>query len=221
MPRSSRPAPQVLQVATPVGAARATVTGGGEGTAGTLVLGHGAGGGIGAPDLVRAEAVATSLGWRVALVEQPWRVAGGRVAPAPPRLDAGWLAVLGALRDGGLGGGPLVVGGRSAGARVGCRTATSTGAAAVLCLAFPLHPPGRPERSRAGELVGAGVPVHVVQGRRDPFGSPDEVAAAGAGGVVVHPVAGDHGLKASSGPDGAVAAAVRVALLDVLARVTE
>ena len=221
MPRSSRPAPEVLEVATPVGTARATVTGPADGAAGTLVLGHGAGGGIGAPDLVRAEAVATGLGWRVVLVEQPWRVAGGKVAPAPPRLDTAWHAVLAVLHENGFVSGPLVVGGRSAGARVGCRTATSTGAVAVLCLAFPLHPPGRPERSRAQELADAGVPVHVVQGRKDPFGGPDEVVAAGVPGVVVHPVDGDHGLKPSSGPDGAVAAAVRVVLEDVLAQVTE
>lgn len=223
MPRSSegRQAPEVVEVATPVGTARATVTGPAGDAVGTLVLGHGAGGGIGAPDLVRAEAVATGLGWRVVLVEQPWRVAGGKVAPAPPRLDVAWHAVLAVLHENGLVTGPLVVGGRSAGARVGCRTATATGAAAVLCLAFPLHPPGRPERSRAQELADAGVPVHVVQGRRDPFGGPDEVVAAGVPGVVVHPVDGDHGLKPSSGPGGTVGDAVRAALEDVLAQVTE
>ncbi len=169
-----------------------------------MVLGHGAGGGVGAPDLVRATAVATAEGVRVVLVEQPYRVAGRR-SPAPARqLDAAWSAVVAALRAPGpdL---PLVTGGRSSGARVACRTAAATGAAAVLCLAFPLHAPGRagaPERpSRLPELEGVGVPVLVVQGVRDPFGMPP----AGPAREVVE-VAGDHSLKAD--PD-AVGAAVR------------
>ncbi len=107
------------------------------------------------------------------LVEQPWRVAGGRVAPRPATLDTAWVEILSGLRHAG----PLVVGGRSAGARVACRTAVEVGAAGVLALAFPLHPPGRPEASRAEELADAGVPVLVVQGDVDPFGSADEVAA--------------------------------------------
>ena len=110
---------------------------------------------------------AASLGWSVALVEQPWRVRGRRIAEAPKRLDAAWLDVLATLD-----GTPLVTGGRSAGARVACRTAAQVGADAVVCLAFPLHPPGRPERSRLPELEGVGVPVLVVQGSRDPFGVP-------------------------------------------------
>ena len=109
----------------------------------------------------------------------------------------------------------VVLGGRSAGARVACRTAVTTGAAGVLCLAFPLHPPGRPEKTRADELAGAGVPVHVVQGRRDPFGGPEEVTALGLAGVVVAAVDGDHGLRASARPEGAVAAAVAAALATV------
>jgi uncharacterized protein len=189
---------------------------------GTLALGHGAGGGIGAVDLQAVAAAAAATGWQVLLVEQPWRVAGKRVAPAPARLDQAWLAVLEAVRSGPAGpaGGAgipvtdlLVLGGRSAGARVACRTAVRLGAAGVCLLAFPLHPPGRPERSRAGELTGAGVPALVVQGRRDPFGGPDEVlaavAAAGPGldrpEVEVVPVDGDHGLAA-----GAAAAATAV-----------
>ncbi len=132
-----------------------------------LVLGHGAGGGTDAPDLQAAASAAVSLGWSVALVEQPWRVRGGRVAESPKRLDLAWLDVL-ATMDGT----PLVIGGRSAGARVACRTAAQAGADAVLCLAFPLHPPGRPERSRLPELEGVAVPVLVVQGSRDPFGIP-------------------------------------------------
>lgn len=162
---------------------------------GRIVLGHGAGGGIEAPDLVAVRAAAVGAGWQVVLVEQPWRVAGRRVAAPPPRLDVGWRAVLAAL---GSGPGPLVLGGRSAGARVACRTAVDLGAAAVCCLAFPLHPPGRPERSRAGELAlpgAAGIGVLVVQGARDPFGSGSDIQALGLPGVEVVEVAGDHSLK--------------------------
>ncbi|MBN9737656.1 MULTISPECIES: alpha/beta family hydrolase [unclassified Pseudonocardia] len=153
-----------------------------------LLLGHGAGGGIGAPDLVAATAAATAAGCDVGLVEQPYRVAGRR-APAPAgHLDEAWLAVAAAVRkDGDL---PLLQGGRSSGARVACRTAAATGAAGVLCLAFPLHPPGRPERTRLPELDGAGVPVLVVQGRSDRFGVPDP----GPDRRVVL-LDGDHGLK--------------------------
>ena len=151
-----------------------------------LVLGHGAGGGVTAPDLVAATEAALAEGISVALVEQPYRVAGRR-SPAPARqLDAAWIAVVEHLAFE-L---PLVVGGRSLGARVACRTAAETGAVAVLCLAFPLHPPGRPEKSRLAELEAVTVPVLVVQGERDPFGMPPE----GPGRTVVR-VAGDHGLK--------------------------
>ncbi|HSK26835.1 MAG TPA: alpha/beta family hydrolase [Jiangellales bacterium] len=137
----------------------------------TLVLGHGAGGGATAADLVAlAQVLPPRTGTTVVRVEQPWRVAGRRLAPAPPRLDEAWQAVVPQIEVVG----PLVVGGRSAGARVACRTATGVGAAAVLALAFPLHPPGRPERSRLAELAGAGVPVLVVQGERDAFGRPAE-----------------------------------------------
>jgi predicted alpha/beta-hydrolase family hydrolase len=156
-----------------------------------LVLGHGAGGGVEAPDLQALAAAATSAGWRVVLVEQPWRVAGRRIAPRPEALDEAWTQVLAALRLRG----PIVVGGRSAGARVACRTATQVGAVAVLALAFPLHPPGHPDRSRIGELEGAGVPVVVVQGDRDAFGSADEVRAALPGLEVVTVPGGDHGLR--------------------------
>jgi uncharacterized protein len=152
-----------------------------------LVLGHGAGGGVTAPDLVAATEAALAEGISVALVEQPYRVAGRR-SPAPAgQLDAAWSTVVAHL-DFEL---PLVVGGRSLGARVACRTAAETGAIAVLCLAFPLHPPGRPDKSRLAELEAVTVPVLVVQGERDPFGMPPE----GAGRTVVH-VPGDHGLKA-------------------------
>lgn len=165
-----------------MGVARVHLSGSG---AGLLVLGHGAGGGVGALDLLAARDAAHALGWRVALVEQPWRVRGRKVAEAPPRLDAAWVEVLATLR-----GAPLVVGGRSAGARVACRTAAQVGAGAVLCLAFPLHPPGRPERSRLPELEQVEVPVLVVQGDRDAFGVPP--------GAVLVPGA-DHGFKVAKG----------------------
>ncbi|MFF1284102.1 alpha/beta family hydrolase [Streptomyces sp. NPDC058299] len=136
-----------------------------------LAVGHGAGGGIEARDLRVLARTLPARGITVALVEQPWRVAGKKVAPAPKTLDTGWRGVWPALARSGL---PVVSGGRSAGARVACRTAAELGARAVLALSFPLHPPGRPERSRAGELLGAGVPTLVVQGGNDPFGRPEE-----------------------------------------------
>ena len=158
---------------------------------GLLALGHGAGGGVNAPDLKAATAVANELGVTVALVEQPYRVAGRR-SPAPAKqLDAGWAAVMAAIRIDGV---PLITGGRSAGARVACRTADATGAAAVLCLAFPEHPPGKPEKSRQDELDAVAVPTLVVQGERDPFGRPTPTEHAE---VVV--ISGDHGLKADAG----------------------
>jgi uncharacterized protein len=200
--------PARLHVHAPVGTGRVRRSGRAA-PRGTVVLGHGAGGGIEAADLVAVTASATAAGWRVVLVEQPWRVAGKKVAPAPARLDVGWLAALEGLAAldaapavGGVAGaaGPLlVVGGRSAGARVACRTAAATGAHGVVCLSFPLHPPGRPDRSRAAELAGAGVPVLVVQGARDPFGRPAEVSAA-APGVEVVEVPGDHGLAPGAEP---------------------
>lgn len=196
------------ETCTPFGPARVTGTEPAGGAVGTLVLRHGAGGGIESADLLAVTADAAAAGWRVLRVEQPWRVAGKRVAPAPARLDDAWRAVLGALRDGGRLTGPLVLGGRSAGARVACRTAEEQGAAGVLCLAFPLHAPGRPERSRADELTAVPVPVGVVQGERDGFGRPDEVAAvlAGRPGASVYGVPGDHALKTA--PDVVAAAAL-------------
>ena len=137
-----------------------------------LVLGHGAGGGVRAPDLVRVRDTALGCGVRVALVTQPYRVAGRR-APAPAaNLDEAWTAVVRAIAEPGM---PLIVGGRSSGARVACRTAGALGAAGVLALAFPLHPPGRPDRTRAGELP-EDIPTLVINGDRDPFGVPDPVA---------------------------------------------
>ncbi|MEY9486368.1 putative alpha/beta-hydrolase family hydrolase [Streptomyces calvus] len=137
-----------------------------------LAVSHGAGGGIEARDLKALAARLPEHGVTVALVEQPWRVAGKKVAPAPKTLDTGWRGLWPALAAPGL---PVVAGGRSAGARVACRTATELGARAVLALSFPLHPPGKPEKSRAAELLGAGVPTLVVQGGNDPFGRPRRV----------------------------------------------
>jgi predicted alpha/beta-hydrolase family hydrolase len=155
-------------VPTPVGNARILVAPAHNSVA-TVVLGHGAGGGVGTPDLMALVRALPARGLTVVRVEQPWHVAGRQVAPVPPRLDAAWRAVIAAI-----GAHPLVVGGRSAGARVACRTARELGAAAVVALAFPLHPPGRPDRSRLAELLGAGVPTLVVQGERDSFGPPAE-----------------------------------------------
>ncbi|WP_019545119.1 alpha/beta family hydrolase [Streptomyces sulphureus] len=155
-----------------------------------LALGHGAGGGVEARDLAALAGALPRAGVTVALVEQPWRVAGKKVAPAPKTLDAGWREVWPALLAAGV---PVVAGGRSAGARVACRTAGELGAEAVVALSFPLHPPGKPEKSRADELLGAGVPVLVVQGERDPFGRPEEFPALPAGWELAGVPGGDHG----------------------------
>ncbi len=174
---------------------------------GALVLGHGAGGGVNARDLEAATQAALSEGIAVALVEQPYRVAGRR-SPAPARqLDAAWIAVLESLGAAELRGLPLVVGGRSAGARVACRTVEATGAAGVLCLAFPLQPP-RGSQSRLDELDAVTVPTLVVQGTRDPFGIPPGTKLR-----TVVQVPGDHGLKSDPG---AVADAVRTWLRAVV-----
>lgn len=168
-----------------------------------LVLGHGAGGGVSARDLVAATNAARAVDVSVVLVEQPYRVAGRR-SPAPAhQLDAAWTAVVEQLLEGELRGLPLIAGGRSSGARVACRTAAATGAAGVLCLAFPLQPPRRasPAPSRLPELDAVTVPTLVVQGTRDAFGMPP----AGAHRTVVQ-VAADHGLKTDLE---ALAAAVR------------
>ncbi|MFI6618055.1 alpha/beta family hydrolase [Streptomyces sp. NPDC050528] len=168
-----------------------------------LAVSHGAGGGIEARDLQALAAVLPEHRVTVALVEQPWRVAGKKVAPAPKTLDVGWRGIWAAVAKPGL---PVVSGGRSAGARVACRTATELGAAAVLALSFPLHPPGKPEKSRAAELLGAGVPTLVVQGGNDPFGRPAEFPK-GDFGLVEVPY-GDHGFavpkRAETGQDEAL-----------------
>jgi predicted alpha/beta-hydrolase family hydrolase len=161
----------VLELDTPHGPARAHLHAA-DAPAGALVLGHGAGGGVTARDLAAATKAALAAGVSVALVEQPYRVVGRR-SPAPaPQLDAAWSAVVEQLRADALRDLPLVAGGRSSGARVACRTAAATGAAGVLCLAFPVHPPGRPEKTRLSELDAVAVPALVVQGASDPFGMP-------------------------------------------------
>jgi uncharacterized protein len=167
-----------------------------------LALGHGAGGGVTAMDLALLATALPPLGISVARFEQPWRVAGRKVAVPPPRLDEGWLPAVSALSaDAELAGLPLLAGGRSAGARVACRTADRLGVVGILCLAFPLHLPGRPERSRLPELLAPTVPRLVLQGTRDTFGTAAELAAdltAADGGdqVVVVPLPGaDHGFK--------------------------
>jgi hypothetical protein len=179
-----------------------------------LLLGHGAGGGVDAPDLVAVNDAALAEGVSVGLVEQPYRVAGRRSPASARQLDAAWVAVLARLREHELRGLPLLVGGRSLGARVACRTATSTGAVGVICLAFPLQPPRRSERapapSRLPELDMVAVPTLVVQGTRDRFGIPP---AAGRRTVVEVP--GDHSLKADLP---AVSAAVQSWLSGFLAR---
>jgi predicted alpha/beta-hydrolase family hydrolase len=201
----------VIELDTLQGRARAHLHGAEEPRA-ALVLGHGAAGGVEAPDLVAATGAARSEGISVALVEQPYRVAGRRSPARAPQLDAAWISIVEQLHAGELAGLPLIVGGRSLGARVACRTAAASGAVAVLCLAFPLEPPhraGKPAPSRLPELDAVRVPTLVVQGERDRFGMPPP----GPSREVVK-VPGDHGLKADLA---AVAAAVRAWLPRVVA----
>jgi predicted alpha/beta-hydrolase family hydrolase len=192
------PTPSVtkLTLPTPHGPAAAHLHPADEPRA-ALVLGHGAGGGVEAPDLVAATEAGLAEGFSVALVEQPYRVAGRRSSPQAHQLDAAWASVVEQLAQGDLDGLPLVTGGRSAGARVACRTAADTGAAAVLCLAFPLQPPSRKEKppapDRLHELEAVEVPVLVVQGENDRFGIPP----AGYDRDVVQ-VPGDHSLRKDS-----------------------
>jgi uncharacterized protein len=199
----------MLDIETPHGIARADVQLS-AGSRGALVLGHGAGGGTGAPDLAAVARAAQSELIAVVLVEQPYRVAGRR-SPAPARqLDAAWIAVVEQLRRDVLAGLPLVAGGRSSGARVACRTAAATGAMGVLCLAFPLQPPRRTGTapSRLDELDAVTVPTLVVQGERDPFGMPPP----GPQRTVVR-VAADHSLRTDLA---AVAAAAGRWLAEIL-----
>lgn len=204
-------APTVVDVDTEQGPGRLLISEAGHPGA-LLVLGHGAGGGIEGLDLVTLSRLLPDLGITVARYVQPWKIAGRRVAVRPALLDQAWTPAVRALREV-LDGVPLVVGGHSAGARVACRTAEATGALAVLALSFPLHPPGRPASSRLPELLTPRVPVRVVQGERDPFGTPAEVrealalAAAGPASqveVVEVPAAGhDLAPRRTSGVDAA------------------
>src|SRR5690242_16527653 len=154
-------------IATPQGDAR-VVRRAARGAIADLVLTHGAGGGIDAPDLARLAADLPGNGISVTLVEMPWRVQGKKLAPRPALIDEAYRAVMAGLRPRA----PFVLGGRSAGARSACRIATEVGAEGVLALSFPLHPPGRPEKSRLDELVGVDLPTLVVQGGHDAFGRP-------------------------------------------------
>jgi uncharacterized protein len=175
-------------VPTPYGEGRRVVHRAPRGRFATLVLSHGAGNGVAARDLAALAADLPRQGITVATFEQPWRVAGRRIATAPPTLDVGLTAAVGLLRPAA----PFVLGGRSAGARSAARCAARLGAAGCLALAFPLHPPGRPESSRLGELESAGVPTLVVQGERDPMGRPEEFPETTDLAVVP---AADHGFK--------------------------
>jgi predicted alpha/beta-hydrolase family hydrolase len=198
----------VIEVNTPRGLARGHVHPVDRPRA-ALVLGHGAAGGVEAPDLVTARNAAVEERVCVALVEQPYRVAARR-SPAPARqLDAAFIAIVEHLVGGEFRNLPLVVGGRSLGGRVACRTVAATGAVGVLCLAFPLQPPRRSAESRLPELDAVPVPTLVVQGQRDPFGIPPPGPRRD---VVL--VSGDHGLKADLE---AVGAAVRAWLHGLLA----
>ncbi|MGH3803547.1 MAG: alpha/beta hydrolase family protein, partial [Pseudonocardiaceae bacterium] len=156
-----------------------------------LLLGHGAGGSLEAPDLIAARLGALAAGVHVALVEQPYRVAGRRLPPSAGQLDTAWLTVVEALRASELAGLPLIFGGRSSGARVACRTSAEGEAHAVLCLAFPLRPPGKPEKTRRAELDDVRAPTLVIQGEADPFGRPG--LTAGRELVLLR---GNHSLKA-------------------------
>jgi hypothetical protein len=193
---------KALDLETPRGPARAHLDLV-EGAAAAVVLGHGAGGGVEAADLLAATRAAAAAGLNVARVEQPYRVAGRR-SPAPAgHLDEAWSAAVAALMDGPLSGLSLIAGGRSLGARVACRTAAELGATAVICLAFPVHPPGRgddPSKSRIGELDAVEVPVLVVQGKSDPFGMPSK-----APGRTVTTIDGNHSLRDADAVEAAVA----------------
>jgi uncharacterized protein len=192
----------ILEIGTPHGTARVHLRQVPD-PVGALVLGHGAGGGVESPDLTAAVRAAHGVGASAVLVEQPYRVAGRRSPSPAGQLDVAWLAVIDALREKQLRDVPLVAGGRSSGARVACRTAEGTGAVAVLCLAFPLHPPGKagdPSKSRLAELDAVRVPVLVVQGENDPFGMPPP----GRNRSIVR-VPGTHSLRSTAPIEAAVA----------------
>ena len=163
-----------------------------------LVLGHGAGGGVGSTDLELLARNLPGLGTSVVRFEQPWRTAGRKVGAQPERLDEAWVGALDWLTGQDWARHPLVVGGRSAGARVACRTAAQTNPMAIVCLAFPLHLPGRPEKSRAAELLAPDVPRLVLQGTQDSFGRPEEIRSVigeTSGVTVVELPGADHGYR--------------------------
>jgi predicted alpha/beta-hydrolase family hydrolase len=200
-----------VEIGTSEGPARAEVDqpAGGEASF-LLVLTHGAGGGVGSPDLLAVAGAASRLGGVVARVTQPYLVKGRRAPGSADRQDAAWVERVAVLRPAVGAGLPLIQGGRSNGARVACRTAAAVGARAVIALAFPLHPPGRPDRSRAAELAAARTDVLVVNGDRDPFGVPE---STGKTRVVV--LAGEsHALSRRPGEAGR---AVEAWLREVLA----
>lgn len=158
-------------VATPAGPASVRLELPGGAPRALLLLGHGAGGTVNSPDLAAVTVAALAAGYAVARVTQPYRVAGKKAPPRAPVLDEAWLAIAAQVAIPEL---PLIVGGRSSGARVACRTATALDATAVVTLAFPIHPPGRPDKDRLAELAAPVVPVLVVQGAGDPFGIPPD-----------------------------------------------
>ncbi|MDO5501595.1 MAG: hypothetical protein Q4G67_00345 [Actinomycetia bacterium] len=182
-------------IETPEGPGRVRIHSPDTPAQGTVVLGHGAGGAGDSKDLAALARALPEAGWVVALVDQPWRVAGRKIATRPPRLDAAFVPMMTELFATPALPRPFVSAGRSAGARVACRTAAQVGADAVIAISFPLHPPGRPARSRYGELAAAGehgLPVWVVQGERDPFGTPEELRAAGWSEAALRTVRGTH-----------------------------
>ena len=194
-----------LELPTPVGPARVDLDRV-SGAVALLVIGHGAGGGVDSPDLLAVRTACLAVGISVARVTQPYRLAGRKAPPAAGVLDQAWQAVILALgRRRGLSGQPFVFAGRSSGARVACRTAADPGvrpaARAVVALAFPVHPPGKPDRSRLPELAAVPVPVLVVQGSSDPFGMP-----APGPRRIVRQVPGDHSLKRSAAELGPIVA---------------
>lgn len=186
--------PSTFHISTYQGEARAWVFPSQLSPRASVMLGHGAGGGVEAWDLQLLATALPRAGYPVVLVEQPWRVAGRKVAVAPPRLDEAWLTVVHELVRLDVLAPRIVLGGRSAGARVACRTAQELPAIGVLALAFPLHPPGRPDKSRADELE-IGIPTLVVQGDRDSFGGPKELSATSRPSRLLPIPGADHSLK--------------------------
>ena len=210
---------QVIPVDTPQGPGRFFLDPAGDPSA-ILVLGHGAGGGTNAADLELLARRLPERGVSVARFEQPWRTAGRKVGSRPPQLDDAWVPALRWLRTQPWGQQQLFVGGRSAGARVACRTADQVDAEGVVCLAFPLHLPGQPEKSRLAELLTPTVPRLVLQGSNDSFGGSAEIRTAigTAGGITVVELPGaDHGYRVAKASSFS-AADLRATLVDQVSR---